>query len=436
MFLDEINKNELEYLEKLKSLAKETFIDFYGEIYREKIEDKIDNTPIICFDRKQIDKNYALNKIDKERDYLMIEWFSKTFDIDNDIIVGDLLKEIETIKDEMDFSENNEELILIISDILNNNIFKNENINNEKIEELIDNYNLNYKDTFEKLLNLEDEIYDFYEELNDFNDFEDLKNNNIYVQNIYKNLNEFEQDALLKLSNNFIKRESRGLFACHYNENEDIKLLFLPDLKILDLSIFMHELNHAISNRIENNNRFICSNTGINKREENFETNKVKEKYHFLNEVITDYFVSKMDIKSLEDKKLLMNSSFKSTYSRCFILIEPFMNKYFKETKECFINSDTELFEKIFGEYNLEALEQIFKDFSGYSQTMLEKNGINFKSFKEGFNEALKIDNDNVPNYLPSYVTKYYNSFLKMQNLMDNIARYQKNNGLELNMIN
>ena len=281
-------------------------------------------------------------------------------------------------------------------------------------------------------MNLEDEIYEkSNKSLEFFKSFDELKNNNKYVQNISDDLNKNEQEALLKLSNIFIKREfSRGLFASNYYVQN--KFLLFPELKILDLSLFLHELNHAISHNIIKNNYTICSIAGINKKEENSETNKSAEKYYFLNEIITDYFVGKMNIKSMEDNKVLMHSSAKSSYSRCFVLIESFMRKYFKETKECFINSDSDLFEKLFGKHNLEALEQLFKDFSGYSQTMLEKNGTIIENFEEGFKEAMKIDDA----ILPSYVTKYFNSFLKMENLMQSIERYQKNNNLETTFLN
>jgi len=207
--------------------------------------------------------------------------------------------------------------------------------------------------------------------------------------------------------------------------------LAFPQLKILDIGLFLHELNHAISYDFKRNNDIAITCTGVFKRQRNLTTNKIEESYCFLNEVITDYFVYEMDLKSLDEKKLCFDLKSNSAYSLSFILIKPFMDNYFKDIKECYITSDVDKFEKLFGKHNLEALDHILEDFSGYVQTMEKSGATLVNNFEEGFDAGLNINES----YVPSYVTKYYNGFLKMQSLIDNIERYQKNN-LELSLIN
>ena len=430
MFLEEIDKNELEYLEKLKGYAKETFIDFYGEKNKTHIENKINSIPIICFDRKGIDTNFLFKKIDEERNGLLLEWFFNTFDIKQLFSVKNLEVKIDIIKDELDFNSNNNALIKNINEILNFEVFKTDKVDySNKIKKLIKDYNDNYKITFNKLLEFEDEVLaDVKKYVKEIKTFKDLEIMNKFVQNLSSSLTENQKESLLNCINIFRDREqSRGFLYFDQKKDSHNEFLVFPKLKALDFNVFMHELNHAISFKFKREKDSAVSQSGIYQREVNFENKQCKEKYDFLNEVVTDYFVSKMNIKILEDKKLLFSNKPNSVYSYSFVLIKPFMDNYFEYIKECFIESDVDKFEKLFGAYNLEALDHLLKDFNGYAHTMQEMSYLE-SDFERGVIQAKNLYDANVP----SYVTEYYNSFLKMQFLMENIERYQINNDLEL----
>lgn len=430
MFLDEIDKNEIEYLEILKTHAIETFVKFYGENYREHIENKINNIPIICFDRKSVDSNFAFKKIDHERNSLLLEWFFNTFDIKKLYNAKNLEVKIDIIKEEIDFNDNNDSLIKNINEILSTEIFKTKNVNySTEILHLLKDYYKKYNNTFKKLLEFEDIILsDANKHVKKIKTFEELENMNKFVKNISNTLTDNQKSSLLKCINFFIDRdESRGFLYFDQKNNSHNEFLVFPKLNVLDFNIFMHELNHALSYKNVREKNMAYSQTGFFKKEINLENKKCKEKYNFLNEVVTDYFTNKMDIKSLNDKKLLFSYKPNSAYSYSFVLIEPFMDKYFENLKECFIESDIEKLEKLFGAHNLEALDHLLNDFNGYAQTMQEVSYLE-SDFESGLYEAKSMEDARVP----SYVTKYFNSFLKMEFLMQNIERYQKNNNLEL----
>ena len=359
--------------------------------------------------------------------YSLIEWFFSVFDKKALGNSDNLINKIDTIKEEIDFTDNLSELTDYINDILNNDIFKTNNLDySNQIKILIDNYKLNYKNDFDTLLNFENEIINNSDKtLKKNENFEDLKLNNKFVKHISKTLNDSQKKSLLNCSNLFIKRDfSRGFL---YMDSDNNLFVALPQLKILDFHLFLHELNHVISYSSKKDDVNVFTYTGIFKEKRSLTSNNVEEYYSFLNEVIADYFVYNMDIKSLENKKLLFKSKSNSTYSLSFVLLEPFMDKYFDVVKECFITSDVDKLEKLFGAHNLEALDHLLKDFSGYAQTMQSVEYLT-TDFEEGLYEAMSMEDAHVP----SYVTKYYNCFLKMQFLMKNIERYQKNNDLDL----
>jgi len=430
MFLNEIDKNEFEYLEKLKNYAIETFVKFYGEEYRGFIEEKLESTPIICYDRKGVDESFALNKIDNEKNLLLKEWFFSVFNQKDIRNAENLTNKIDTIKEEIDFCIDESELIETINNILNEEIFKTENIDySSQIETLLKNYKFNFKNDFDTLLFFELDILENGDKTVDrFETFYDLEQSNKYVKRISDKLNESQKISLLNSSNFFINRDiSRGLFYTDSDEYSHNEFVAFPQLKIVDINLFLHELNHVISYNFKKEKNYNILSNGTWTRKRNLKTNQVEEKYNFLNEVITDYFVYKMDLKNLENKKLLFSSTTKSSYSLSFVLLEPFMDKYFHIVKECYITSDIDKLEKLFGAYNLEAFDHLLKDFSGYAKTMQSVAYLT-TDFEDGLHEAKRMEDARVP----SYVTKYYNSFIKMQFLMENIERYQKNNDLEL----
>lgn len=435
MFLDDINFDELKYLDYMKLISANYFIKFFGEKYKDKILERLDNTKIFFIDRLGVNSDIKINLVANELGAYYCDALHDVFpSLSNKIFkTKDVLQKAPVI------------MILSFGNRLNND-------SKTKLEDAIkffledENYKLNKEDlarcrkvflkysspisTLEKLLNkLENEkderpnlILDLHQAYNE------------YIDREYDNLSEKQKTWLSKAINHFYIADNNTAFfgnAFDLKDNQHLEFICYDYMKAVAQDSFLHELLHAISYSprfyCTNNEKYAFTKHGVNNILKIENQNETIDENRFLNEIFTDYFaVGLKNYMINDDYKLLLDGKSCSTYSLCFVLIKPFIKKYLKQIKECYICEDENMLENFIGIQNLKELNTLVENFAGYADSMISKRYCLAQTFDEGLEFSKQPKN-----LYEKVVYKYYNSFKKMDNLMKKIEKYIKTNNTE-----
>ena len=440
MFLDEIEKDEIKYANFCKDKVKDYFIKFFGEKYRNQIERRFIDTPIIFVDKnhQKIEAYDISSRIGDEINYLYRNWFFKSFkniDINPSVVDDDnfaifeeaLLEEDEEIVQKVFKKITSTEYILSKKEIENcKNIFEKE-----------------YEDDINKLTILQIKLIDEAEkDVEKITTFEDIKKNK-YIANNFNNLTENKKHCLFRAYLNFLSDiNTNGSFVFHSDidvkningikDREKFKYILYKDLRLTYQQTFIHELLHAVSSCENVKKRDLCIKTiykcGLKVGEDVFtnqnptKRERIVNENTFLNEVLTDYFAYDITRQMIDNNdKLFLSKMLGSSYSNCFVLVQPLFDKYKEEFKQCYISRDYTKIYKFLGGNNLKELNHLLDDFSSYAQTYLDKQITQTKTFEQGLKDSLLPESP----FIHPVINKYNRCFKRMNELMQNIEEYQ-----------
>lgn len=423
MFLEEIEKNQTEYIEKAKKTVIKYFIDFFGENYRDKITNKIANLPMFFIDKSETMLKYFNFLLEQERNSVYIDIFESLNlkfknKIDNKkfllpVMIEDLLNASQlslpkrNIKFVLDLIGKNK---IEVDDELVKKIkicYDEAREKNEVINKYIEKNNLESK-------NLTLMHYNFDNMILDKNAKKMVENIGILNEaKILNSIDKFCDDEETDASYNilFSRVVKDGIPQIkHY------KYCLFPNLHQFSTFVFVHELLHAVSNNIKDG----VSKTGF----QTIKNNAINCEY--LNEVITEYFAENITNKMRKDKECpFFRCDIPSRYTISFNLIEPFIKKYEKEVRKIYVDEDVKKLENYFGSQNLIELTDLLIEYS----CLYEMVGKDFRSLS--YIDGLKIAKN--INFVPETlaVEKYMNCYRKMEKLLKNINTKQKSNNCE-----
>lgn len=447
MFLDEIEKNEVEYVKFCKDKVKDYFIKFFGEKYKNQIERRFIDTPIIFVDKihQKTETNQITTRIDDEINYLYRNWFFKSFeniDINSSVVDDDNFAIFE-----QSLWEEDEEIIQKVFKKISRT---NHILSKKEIENCKNIFEKEYEDDINKLTILQFKLIDEAEkDVDKILTFEDLKKNK-YIANNFNELTEFKKHSLFRVYLNFISdiSSTNGSFVCHSDINvkntndiknrEKFKYIIYKDIRTIYQQTFIHELLHAVSTCENVKKTEHCVKTtykcGLKVGEDVFtnqnptKRERIANENTFLNEVLTDYFAYDITKQMIDNNdKLFLSKMLGSSYSSCFVLVQPLFDKYKEEFKECYISRDYTKIYKFLGENNLKELNHLLDDFSSYAQTYIDKQITETKTFEQGLKDSFLPESP----FIYPVINKYNRCFKRMNELMQNIEKYQINKNLD-----
>lgn len=434
MFIDEIEKDEIGYVNKAKEKVKEYFLEFFDEKYKDQIEHRLKNTPLVFVEKNhaKMPDTFFSSRINIEINFLYKTWIRKCFsDIDLNCEVNDI-----KIFEEFLYSDINE-----FYDKLNNKFQIITNSDKNITKKQINSCKKIFENEFEEKINelsfLKLKMLEDNKNASLINSTEELKQNK-FIKQFYDDINEIEKSILLRSYNNFIDLSlGNGSLIGHVKtsfKNSEFSAskfyyILYKDSRITFLQTFVHELIHAISSSFEvidnNEYSFILEKCGIEEKKSSLLMQGKKDiKNMLINEILTDYFAFLITQKMQQNgDEFFLSSLNNSSYSQCFVLVKPLMDKYLDKFKDCFMSKTSCGMQNLIGEQNLNNLNTLVEDFLGYCN-YLRTNKLGLAhNFEEGLKEAKKPESL----YVNQVVTKYNKCFLRMENLMKNIDEHINN---------
>ncbi len=435
MFLDDIEKDKIGYVENCKNQVMNYLIDFFGEKYKEEIESKLNEIMIIFLNENHacLPCHFYSSRVDTEVNFLYKKWLRKSFpnhkiEIDN----NEHLSEFEELLYSDEYGSLNN-LFQIIANT-DDSITKKEIENCKKI----------FEEEFEEKLNqlsiLKFKLFKESEKATKITLINELKENK-FIEPVYENLSEYQKQQLFKCYVAFsMQTASNGALYSNsktsLNESNPIEaqeyfnFVLFKDIRLTFLQTFVHELIHVISmNSLllkDNYGYYSIEKCGVKVTYFSFGEKIDKQiEYSLINEIITDYFAYNITQKMFEDgNEYFLSSLNNSTYAQCFILVKPLLDKYFEEFKDCYMSKKPYQLKNFIGKDNLNTLDALVEEFSCVNDYLRNKNFGLVKSYEEGLKEAKLPESL----YVNPMITKYNRCFAKMENLIKDIDEYVKSN--------
>lgn len=453
-YLDELAKDEFNYLKNCKETMKKYFTKFFGEKYFNQISERIDITSIICVNDKI---NVAIvDLIDDEIDLLLDKWFSN-------ICKAKINKEnkshyyngLRAIANMLNSGYYDTVAGIIISNFTNDATLSN---NKFFLEELKNSYESKYAHIINSLKKIKKELKDSKEFKNLLEDVDNeayemltyltetqgkevlnkckfqLKNN-VYIKEIlsnYKGENkEYVKQVMTEVLFSFFNPLNAKEIAFQYQSQQNANGVFIdccifPNAKYLNTNIFVHELTHVISKSLKIVGDKVISKNGIE-----FDSTDDDRKYALFNEILTDYYAD-IIVRQMEkdNVNLFLQAKTLSSYSLAFPLVENLLNKHLDLFKTCYISKDLRL-EKIVGKENLKNLDELCVNYISYARTLIKTKKPLIDSYLDGLKYAKNMNIDN----LTGTEIKYYNCFLKMEELSNKIDNKIENYNAKINAL-
>ena len=298
--------------------------------------------------------------------------------------------------DKLNKSEQNK-MINTFVDLLHNKNFEtlNDKQNNTKFFNRLGILHYNYEDyfkdeKFKKIFN--EDLYLKYKEII-VNVAKKSFYNNYFVQEILKDF--IEEDNILGINNfarslyNYIFSDSYvGAFVSGLVKNDKEQFIcLLPDGINLSDYLMIHEFNHLIENdiiKVENQYKLLSGfdSYNIDSKETKldadkiFNVNQIRTKnaccrrYEFINEVINDYFSTKIiNIFAKNNFNIgkNINQITNSTYSLAFPLLEDFIEENKDLLTKSRLTKNHNFFAQFIGQENFDRLAECVTKFLSYS---------------------------------------------------------------------
>ena len=420
MFLEEIDKNQIIYIEKAKNIVIKYFVDFFGENYRDKFTNILSNLPMFFIDKAEIMLDYFNFLLAREKEIAYIETFES------------LNLQFKNIK-------NNDKVLLsmLVSDLFNTSQQSSPKRDIKFIFDLIGKNKIEVDDELvKKLKKCYDEVRDKINLINKYIEMNKIQSKKLTLKHynfdkmlldknakkMVASLGILTEDKILNNIDNFCDDEESD--ACYnvlttrvFNNNipqkKYYKYCLFPNLHQISTLVFVHELLHAVSNDIIGE----VSKTGF----QIIENDNVY--YSYLNEIVTEYFAISIT-KNMDKNKdcPFFRHDVPSYYSRSFNLIEPFIKKYGVRIKKFYMDNNAKEFENYFGKFCLSQLNDLLLEYSGLYLNV--ENNFKELNYKDGLKLA---KNDNfVPENLAT--EKFLYCYRKMEKILGNINTRQKSN--------
>lgn len=418
MFLEEIDKHQIEYIEKAKNIVLKYFVDFFGENYRDKFTNILSNLPLFFIDKADIMLDYFNFLLEREKEIAYIETFES------------LNLQFKNIK-------NNDKVLLsmLVTDLFNTSQQSSPKRDIKFIFDLIGKNKIEVDDDLvKKLKNCYDEVRDKINLINKYIEMNKVESKKLTLQHynfdkmildknakkMVANLSILTEDKILNNIDNFCDDEESD--ACYnvlttrvFNNNipqkKYYKYCLFSNLHQISTLVFVHELLHAVSNdiigKISKTGFMIIENDNMN--------------YSYLNEIVTEYFAINIT-KNMDKNKdcPFFRHDVPSYYSRCFSLIKPLIEKYEEKIKRFYVDANYKEFENFFGASCLRQLNDLLLEYSSlYSNVKSDYRELSYK-------DALKLaKNDNfVPENLAT--EKFFYCYRRMEKILENIKTRQK----------
>lgn len=420
MFLDELNCDKAKYINNAKELVENYIASFFDVKFTPVIKERLNQTSLLFIKRSQVHIDASFNFIKYEKRWLTIEWFKKLnlpfvkkvdyldeFVGDNIILIRNYLKpskrNVDIIKDKLDkIGENNIE------------------VNKTFVKSLIKNYKTNLYEDLKKLDDLQIKILLDETKSDFFTDFKDVLLDKVGEESVNK-MNLYSQQLfVLILLNKFAKDDGTGgLFVNKEYKNIGTNLCIYDTPIRLSTLTFVHEIMHAVSY-----DYFSLKNIfkyGIEYANDINRDGDCK----YLNEILTEYFAFKITNKLLKDNIApFYKDTNKTSYSKCFVLVEPFFKKYEEKLKHFYLYYSPENLYKYFGIENLRKIDDLLLTFSSiYKNVKLQ-----YKVYD--YDTCLKFSKEKLDN-LGVVDKKYFDCFKQMEQVILDIDANVKKLGRE-----
>ena len=434
-FLEELNKNEYQYVSNAKSFVTNSIAKFFGDAYNQQINERLGHCDIIFLDRKK-------------RDYYSAKYFIMT-ELEN--ILNDFYNNFKYYfcVDKENFAERFK--VAEFQKMLKDTTTSYKRVKTDIKNGLFDSWfglcfkpevKKNKQSAYNLFLNMQtywlkycDKKYDSL--IKEQTENEKIKLAQAYATNEIQDnpyCKKLEEKDILDLYKekifNFINDKiENGISAvCQFAIIDDHAhcLCNYPKPNKLATSTFVHELLHASSTKIfmENDNHIfksglLCSNLD-NLSDENYCS------IIALNEILTEYFNCKI-IKDQKVKDLFFSYYGKTLYNSAFCVCEPFFEKYFDKLKYFYIEGSQKELLDYFGKENILKIDEIVS-------TLMECAGdYGFDIYRvSSFNEGL--ENSKKPERCTSFSCQYtyYKCFKQMDEVIKNIGKkLNTNNNFE-----
>ena len=424
-FLNEIQNDAFGYVNYAKNVVKDNIIAFFGEKYRNTINEHFHNNNLVLLNRGKRDFNNTMLYLDNEKFELMLQFF---YEYRNMIKENLTLREITRI-----FAENNlnnyfydfnyclDEIKNKFSELFNDNILNDDKLLKLSFRKLQKSWILNFNDRYDAI----QRTYFFAKSQETYDvDVTFELSSNPYYRNLARELKPLCFDKIVS----FIRSNDIIGECVPLNVHGKFKTVCLfPSAKNIESHLFVHEYLHVASTYISYREGLDLKTSGVGIPQSlSFNCDGVDLLY--INEVLTDYFAKKIcdnsrETKNVDCSKLFYDYEGVSLYEECFILIKPFLEKYLERLKKYYISADQKGFLRFFGEENIIKLNDLLIDFTSYVNTLLEDKEVHKKDiiFATSFEEGIKLFST-VKDYKGNYeLYKYYQCFSEMNDLLLNI---------------